>query len=168
MESVVYNLFMKKKLVYIDMDDTIADFRGHHTFPKDKYPFDVHEMYEPGFFLNLKPVVGSLSGVRRIMRMGYDVQILSQPVAESALSYLEKAQWVGLHFPDLIKCVNLTQDKGLFKGDYLIDDNKEKWKDRFESNGGKFIHFDYERRHPEIWHEICEFLQKELKNDTSA
>lgn len=147
------------------MDDTIADFCGHHSFPRDVFPFDVHEMYEPGFFLNLKVVKGAHSAIRRIMRMGYDVQILSQPLAESALSYLEKAQWIGLHFPDLINKINLTQDKGNFVGGYLIDDNLKKWKDKFEANGGKFIYFDYHKRdHREMWEEICEFLKKELEN----
>jgi len=158
---------MNKKVVYIDMDDTIADFCGHHSFPRDVFPFDVHEMYEPGFFLNLKVVKGAHSAVRRIMRMGYDVQILSQPLAESALSYLEKAQWIGLHFPDLINKVNLTQDKGNFVGGYLIDDNLKKWKDKFEANGGKFVHYDYHNRdHKEMWEEICEFLKRELEDGT--
>lgn len=146
------------------MDDTIADFRGYHGFPKDVFPFDVHEMYEPGFFLNLKTIHGALSGVRHIMRMGYDVQILSQPVAESALSYLEKVQWIGIHFPDLINKINLAQDKGQFIGEYLIDDNLPKWKEKFEANGGKFIHFEYEKNHKENWKKIAEFLKKEMEN----
>lgn len=164
-----YYINMNKKLiVYVDLDDTIADFRGHHSFPKDTFPFDVHEMYEPGFFLNLKPMAGSHSALRQIMRMGYDVQILSQPVAESALSYLEKVQWIGIHFPDLINKVNLSQDKGNFIGGYLIDDNLKKWKDKFEANGGKFIHFEYEKNHKEMWKEICNFLKEELKNGSKS
>ena len=108
-----------KKIVYIDLDDTIADFLGAEVF---KSGFDVSLMYEPGFFLNLKPIAGAQVAVRQIMRMGYDVHILSQPVAESAHSYQEKVEWIGKYFPDLINKINLTQDKGLFKGDFLIDD----------------------------------------------
>lgn len=159
-----------KKIVFIDLDDTIADFSGSPLLP-DGYPFDVHAMYEPGFFLSLKVIPGALSAVREIIRMGYDVHILSQPVAESSHSYSEKVQWVGLHFPELITKINLTQYKGLFKGDYLIDDNKEKWKDKFEANGGKFVWFQYGRQYPESlkkteenWKAIAAFMREELKN----
>lgn len=152
------------------MDDTIADFSGSPLLPPG-FPFEVHAMYEPGFFLGLKVIPGALSAVREIIRMGYDVQILSQPVDISAHSYSEKVQWIALHFPDLISKINLTQDKGNFKGDYLIDDNEEKWKAKFEANGGKFILFPYSRKFPdsllyteEKWKSITKFLREEMKN----
>lgn len=146
-----------KKRIYIDLDDTIADFadaiKAKHSVVDN---FTVYHMYEEGFFENLKPIEGSLSGVRALIRLGYDVQILTQPLAESAHSYSEKVKWVGIHFPDLIDKVNMTQDKGLFIGDYLIDDNAEKWRSKFEANGGMFVHFG----HGEFsdWHKIvCYF-----------
>jgi len=143
------------KTIHIDMDDTIADFLGSPAF---KDGFDVSKMYEIGFFLNLKPVPGALSGVRTLIRKGYDVQILSQPVAESAHSYSEKVQWIALWFPELIGKINFTQDKGLFKGDYLIDDNAPKWKDKFEANGGQFIEFNQHK--PGMnWADIAEMFK---------
>lgn len=157
-----------KKLIYIDMDDTIADFRGHPNIVRT-YP-DVAAMYEPGFFLELKPIEGSQVAVRQLIRMGYDVQILTQPIAESAHSYSEKAQWIGLHFPELYGKVNMTQDKGLFRGDYLIDDNATKWKDKFNATGGKFILFPYNPgdrtsfSNRERWEQIVFFFQKELES----
>lgn len=155
---------MKDKLIYVDLDDTIADFTGHEIFKSKKEnlsPKDVYHMYEPGFFLSLKPIQGAFSAVRALIRMGYDVHILTQPVAESAHSYLEKVQWVGKYFPELINKIHMTQDKGLFLGGYLIDDNKNKWKDKFEANGGEFIHFEYfEYRHKEMWECIIEFFKE--------
>lgn len=160
---------MSKKIVFIDMDDTIADFSGSPLLPAG-YPFEVHAMYEPGFFLGLKVIPGAYSAIRRILRMGVDVQILSQPVAESAHSYSEKVQWIGMHFPELIGKVNFTQDKGMFKGNYLIDDNPTKWKAKFEANGGKFIEFPYTRKDPatmvnteETWERVIATLEKELR-----
>lgn len=146
------------KKIYVDMDDTIADFMGSEAF---KDGFDISKMYEVGFFLNLKPIPGALSGVRKLISKGYDVQILSQPVAESAHSYIEKVQWIALHFPELIGKINLTQDKGLFKGDYLIDDNAQKWQAKFEAlNGeGSFIEFN---RYGDVamnWYGITEFFK---------
>jgi 5'(3')-deoxyribonucleotidase len=156
---------MSKKILYIDMDDTIADFTGSSVFDSG---FDVAKMYEPGFFLNLKPIDGALVAVRALIRLGFDVQILSQPVAESAHSYLEKAQWINLYFPELILKVNLTQDKGLFKGHYLVDDNLPKWQAKFEANGGKFIHFPYTHKHDRTaydnrkrWEMIVNFFKEE-------
>lgn len=138
------------KIVFIDMDDTIADFVGHPVFKGEK-PCDltIHHMYEPGFFENLEPIQGAHSGVRRLIRAGFDVHILTQPVAESAHSYSEKVKWIGKHFPELINKISMTQDKGLFKGDFLVDDNAVKWKDKFETNGGKFIWFRHDI--PDYW-----------------
>jgi 5'(3')-deoxyribonucleotidase len=150
------------KIIYVDMDDTIADFTGHPVFNGEKTnEFSVHAMYEPGFFLSLKPIEGALTGVRALIRLGYDVHILTQPLAESAHSYQEKVQWIGLHFPELIKKIHMTQDKGLFVGGYLIDDNDVKWKAKFEANGGKFIHFKYSKYHRSIWCDIVEFFKAE-------
>ena len=147
------------KIIFLDLDDTLSDFTGSEVFYGK---FDVSHMFVPGFFLKLKPIEGSLMAVRQIIRMGYDVHILSQPVAESAHSYSEKIQWIGLWFPELINKVHLTQDKGLFKGDYLIDDNPTKWKAPFEANGGKFINFEYSKDHHSNWKDIVEFLREEL------
>lgn len=149
------------KIIYVDLDDTIANFSGHPVFAKTGVDeFTVNAMYEPGFFLSLRPVEGAVSGVRALMRLGYDVHILTQPLAESSHSYMEKVQWIGLHFPELINKVHMTQNKGLFRGDYLIDDNAKKWKEKFEANGGKFIEFNIkDPNHKAVWAEIVEYMQ---------
>lgn len=159
---------MKKKLVYIDLDDTIADFTGDPVFDNG---FDVAKMYEVGFFQNLKVIEGAHVAVRQIMRMGYDVQILSQPVAETVHSYSEKVRWVGMHFPDLIGKINFTQDKGNFVGDYLIDDNPGKWEQAFEANGGEFLTFLYTKsKEPKMnnrynWEQIVEYLKHKMNDE---
>jgi 5'(3')-deoxyribonucleotidase len=144
------------KTVFIDMDDTIADFLGHPAFADG---LDISHMYAPGFFLSLKPMAGSHRAIRAILAMGYDVQILSQPVAQSAHSYSEKVQWIAMHFPELISKINLTQDKGLFVGHFLIDDNVPKWRDKFEANGGRFIYFNHEEDHEQQWNNIVHILE---------
>jgi 5'(3')-deoxyribonucleotidase len=159
---------MGQKIIYIDMDETIADFTKAATVDGE---FDHLRMYEPGFFLKLEPIDGALVAVRQLTALGYDVQILSQPVADSPYSYSDKVQWIGCYFPELLHKINLTQNKGLFKGDYLIDDNGEKWKDKFEANGGKFIHFKY--HHPTMqfknsnnrtqWEQIVNFFKEEVE-----
>jgi 5'(3')-deoxyribonucleotidase len=147
-----------KKIVYIDMDDTIADFGNDPVFNGEQ-PTEqsVSVMYEPGFFFGLKLIPGALSGVRALIRLGYDVHILTQPVAESAHSYSEKAQWIAIHFPELVSKIHMTQDKGRFLGDFLIDDNAAKWKEKFEKNGGKFIWFNH--RDPDQWSKIVNYFK---------
>lgn len=162
---------MKQKIIYIDMDDTIADFISAATVDGK---FDYLRMYEPGFFFSLKPIEGSLVAVRQLIALGYDVQILSQPVADSPCSYTEKVQWIGVHFPELIGKINLTQNKGQFIGDYLIDDNPTKWQHKFEANGGRFIHFMYnpgthtQTSNREGWERIVNFFRDEVKYDKES
>jgi len=158
---------MKQKILFIDMDDTIADFGGHSKFRAIKRVNEVH-MYEPGFFKDLEPIKGALVAVRALIKMGFDVQILTQPVATSPHCYAEKVQWIGMWFPELINKVNMVQDKGIAKGHYLVDDNAVKWKDKFEANGGKFVHFVYnfhenntQISNEEMWERIVNFFSEE-------
>lgn len=160
----------KQDIVYIDMDNTIADFDGHPVFKGTGVnEFTVAAMFGPGFFLSLSPIEGAFVAVRAIVRLGYDVQILSKPVTSSAHSYSEKVEWIGRYFPDLVNKINLTQDKGLFVGGYLIDDDAKQWKDKFEANGGQFIHFDYHSKdHATKWVEIVEFFVSQRGKDVSS
>lgn len=133
---------MKSKIIYLDMDDVLADFyRGANCPLRSKIMEE--RMWDKDFFLNLKPINGAKGAVFQLQKMGFDLWILSQPLAESPESYTDKAKWVQLHFPQLYKKIILTQDKSLNIGDFLIDDNETKWKDKFEQNGGKFVHFPY-------------------------
>jgi 5'(3')-deoxyribonucleotidase len=158
----------QKEIVLIDMDDTSFGFCDHPVF----HGINVNDqnctaMYEPGFFASLKPVPGALQAVRQLLRMGFDVQFATQPVAESPHSYSEKIQAIGLWFPDLIQKVNMTQNKGLLKADYLVDDRADKWQEKFEANGGKFIHFKYApawkdpAANKAEWERIVKFFAKE-------
>ena len=132
----------RAKIIYIDLDDVLADYFGATKCPITG-KIREHMMWDKDFFLNLKPIPGSKGSVFELMKHGYDVWILSQPLADSPESYMDKAKWVQLHFPSLYKKLILTQDKGLHIGDYLIDDNEGKWKQKFEKNGGRFVHFPY-------------------------
>lgn len=155
----------------IDMDDCIADFSG---CARDPVTLKVreHMMWDKDFFLNLKPIPGSQGAVFDLGKMGYDLYIVSQPLAESAESYTAKAQWIQLHFPQLYKKIILTQDKSLIKVDYLIDDNAGKWQKPFEAAGGTFVHFPYggyngdPKNHvgPEqIWRQTVLYFQRKMQ-----
>lgn len=148
---------MKKKILYIDMDEVLADFMAHPEVKgRTRHPT---AMYEQGFFANLQPVPGALVAVRKLHHSGmFDIHVLTQPLAESPVSYMEKAQWIWKWFPELGLKINMTQDKGLFKGDFLIDDNAKKWEDKFRENGGVFIHFRQDEDPQVMWDEIINLL----------
>lgn len=139
------------KIIYCDMDEVLADFSGSKELKTLRY--NPPEMYVPGFFLNLEVKAGARDVIHELIHEGYDVHILTQPVAMSPISYTEKAQWILKHFPVLASKISMTQDKGLFKGAYLIDDNL-KWKDPFENNGGKFIHFKLDELSENMWNSV--------------
>jgi 5'-nucleotidase len=158
---------VKNKIVYIDLDDVLADFYSATADPKT---FRVQErlMWDKDFFFNLKPIPGAQGSVFEIQKLGYDVWILSQPLADNFESYSDKARWVQVHFPALYKKIVLTQDKSLNRGDFLIDDNDKKWKEKFEQNGGKFIHFNYggynqswAANTTKLWMDVVDFLRSQ-------
>lgn len=147
------------------MDDVISDFYKSAYDPVTRKIND-HDMFEKNFFLDLEPVPGAKSAVYQLMKMGFDLWILSQPFVLVPESYNQKAEWITKHFPQLYNKIILTQDKGLNVGDYLIDDNLKKWKDKFEQTGGKFIHFPYggynlsSSDDPErIWEDVVNFFK---------
>lgn len=156
-----------KKIIYIDMDDTIADF---HKAAVDEGKVIESRMWDKDFFLNLEPIPGAKGAINDLGRLGYDLYILSQPLAESPESYTDKALWIQRHFPQLYNKIVLTQNKGLHLGGYLIDDNADKWKAKFEATGGKFIHYPYhgESRnyflpagHIKAWKDIVTYFRNE-------
>lgn len=160
----------KSKILYVDQDDVLADFYKA-TWDNQTQRVQEELMWEPDFFLNLEPMLGSQHGIYMLQKMGFDVRILTQPLAGHPECYYDKALWVQKYFPSLTNKLILTQDKGLNLGHYLVDDNLEKWKEKFEQNGGKFVHFPYGgyNRHlfpdsaykKEHWPRVIDYFSKE-------
>ena len=124
-----------RKIVYIDMDDTICDF----TTPfktgeyKLKYP-----QSKVGFFLDLKPIEGAIEGINTLQSK-YDVWILTRPSIKNIHCYTEKAAWIRKYLgEEMLNKMILCPDKSLVKGDYLIDDDNRHGQTEFE---GEHIHF---------------------------
>jgi 5'-nucleotidase len=129
------------KIVYIDMDDTLCDFKGAffealRVNPSIQYPQSQYR-----FFANLEPIEGAIKAVKDLINSEqYDPYILSAPSTRNPLSYAEKREWIELYFGfDFCEKLILCAHKGLLKGDLLIDDNIEgKGQDLFE---GELIQF---------------------------
>ena len=111
---------IRKKRIYVDMDDTICDFSSSY---RHKY---THELQYPqsqiDFFRKLKPIKNSLISLS-ILSDNYDVWILTRPSIINPMCYTEKRLWVEDHLGiDWCKKLIICPDKSLMIGDYLIDD----------------------------------------------
>jgi 5'-nucleotidase len=110
------------KILHIDMDDTICHYSKAYAIARERLPQIQFPQSQYGFYTALEPMEGAIDSIN-VLRDQYDVYILTRPSYKNPLCYTEKRVWIekyfGLEFCDkLIICPN----KGLVKGDYLIDD----------------------------------------------
>jgi len=144
-----------KTKLFLDLDDTIADFSGSPKLSNWNQKDRPYPMYEANFFLGLAPLAGAVSAVKQLIDSNkFEVYIMSKPLADSACSYSEKAAWVSIFFPRLHDKLILIQDKLLVKDDnaILIDDSKE-W-----AGFKGFIHFNPKKDPAIMWSQILDKL----------
>jgi len=113
-----------KKIIYVDMDDVICDFKASYQRqrllePNIKYPQSQYD-----FFRKLEPIDNAIESVNYLYRSPlFDLYILTAPSVRNPLSYLEKRLWIEDYFGlDMARRLIISPHKGLNKGDYLIDD----------------------------------------------
>lgn len=147
-----------KKIVYIDMDDTLADFMGAYETAREEKPAMVFPQAEYGFFANLAPLEDAVESVRVLLDSDHlSPYILTAPSTVNPLCYTEKRIWVEQHLGmEMVERLIISPDKSLLKGDYLVDDIPEgKGQEGFE---GELIQYgtpDY----PD-WQAVMEYLLK--------
>ncbi len=126
-------------IIYIDMDDTICQLVSSYKKVRKENPEEQFPQSLPGFFENLEPMPGAIEAVNQL-RSWAEVYILTAPSVRNPLCYTEKRLWIEKYF-DLDFCHRLiiSPNKGLLKGDFLIDDyDHGKGQEDFE---GRLIHF---------------------------
>lgn len=126
-----------KKLVFYDMDNTIAEMHKKLTGIysgriKEYEPKNEQEQMEitaklntEGFFQDLTIIQRANSVLKRLVNNGYDVRILSQPMPRPS-SIDEKNYWLDTFFPYIPRYKRIyTFDKWLLAGPgrVLVDDN---------------------------------------------
>lgn len=150
-----------KKIIHIDMDDTTMSFIGDErlfSVPIEPIHQDHPPMHELLFFRNQKPLPGAIEAINKLIDSNlFEIYILSVPLYTSPHSYSEKVESIREHLPRLLNRIILTQDKSLIKGDYLIDDSLH-WKDKWESEGKTFIHFNPRKDTKKQWNDIVEYF----------
>ena len=107
-----------KKIIYIDLDNTMSDYLGAakelNVEPKDA-------KHIIGFFRDLKPMEGAIESYNELAKY-FDVYILSTSPWSMPNALMEKLEWVKKYLPNAYKNVIFSHHKNLNIGDYLIDD----------------------------------------------
>jgi 5'(3')-deoxyribonucleotidase len=142
------------------MDGVMFDFDGAiHS----KITPDPPEMYTPGFYRNLPPMPGAVYFINAILMLPHiDLYVASKHTTGLLSSPSEKLEAIAVHFPKLLKKCIFVCDKGLLRGDMLIDDNPQLWAHKFQ---GHFFTFD--KTDPaKAWSKVYDQLR--LVNDILA
>ena len=108
-----------RKIIYIDLDNTMAEFVGA---AKELNISLEDEKHIKDFFRNLKPMPGAIESYNKLSEH-FDVYILSTGPWSNPNSFVEKVEWVKEYLPNAYKNVIFSHHKDLNRGDYLIDDS---------------------------------------------
>jgi len=149
-----------RRVVYIDMDDVIANFKSSFESYNSSNPEIRFPQGEIGFFENLRPIEYAIDAVNDLrQRSDFNVYILTAPSTRNVHSYSEKRIWVENNFDyEFTKRLIICSEKNLLKGDYLIDDNTNgKGQEDFS---GELIHFG-SKQYPN-WRSVMSYLLKNI------
>jgi 5'(3')-deoxyribonucleotidase len=127
-----------KPIVYFDMDGVLCDFDKRHeeliASGMSKHAAFNHELA----FNDLEPIPGSIAAWD-LLQEKYDTYILSTAMWHNINAWSDKRQWVEKYLgKSANKKLILSHNKGLLKGEYLIDDRIANGVADFE---GEHIHF---------------------------
>lgn len=131
----------KKPIVYIDMDDTMCAFSQAKMHALGEYPEQAYPHAAYGFYAELPPIRGAIDAYKWLVETGrFEVYILTAPSINNPMSYTEKRIWVEKHLGmEAVERLIISPNKGLLKGDFLIDDmNEGRGQESFE---GMLLHF---------------------------
>ena len=128
-------------IIYIEIDDVLCDFSEAYNQALINNPDIKYPQSQYGFFTEIKPKEGAIDATQRIeSSKDFETYILTAPSTRNPLCYTEKRvwieKWLGYSF---VKKLIICSNKGLLKGDILIDDNiSGRGQENFE---GRIIHF---------------------------
>lgn len=130
--------------IFVDMDGTLAQWNN----------VEFEQLFEQGYYRNLKPNQALIDDVRSLINKGEDVYILSAYLSDSEYAKAEKEEWVRQYLPELKEGNKIFVPYGTNKAeylkehyspikadDYLIDDytqNLLEWKE-YGGTGVKYL-----------------------------
>tara|TARA_B110000503_G_C6871094_1_gene298704 strand:+ start:48 stop:509 length:462 start_codon:yes stop_codon:yes gene_type:complete len=132
-----------KQIIYIDLDGVIVDIERYiqETFSADyikKHGIGTIIDMHPQIFYDAKPMPGAVAAFRELAEK-HEVYILSTAPWDNPESWKAKRIWVEKHLgTTAYKRLILSHNKGLLRGDFLIDDRIANGVAEFE---GVHLHF---------------------------
>jgi len=150
---------MKKKIVYVDMDGVLVNFKSgiEQLSEKTKQQYENRLDEVPGIFSLMTPVKNAIEAITELHSY-YDIYILSTAPWENPTAWSDKLLWIQKYLPKIgYKRLILTHNKQLNKGDYLIDDRRANGASNFE---GKHIYFG--KGNNKDWMAVYNFLIRDL------
>ena len=139
---------VSKKTVFIDMDGVLVNYQKHYK--------DFNDLN----FENMEPIEGSIDAFHELNK-NHEVYIVSAPPLKQDYAHNQKVAWVRKMLGDEFeKKIVFTRNKGLLRGDYLIDDNTNKHGiDKFSIKKGQtLVHFNPGRSVLEEWVRVIMFI----------
>ncbi len=147
---------MDKKILYIDMDGTLVDFKsGIDRLSAEQRETFAGRMDEvPGIFSLMDPMEGAIEAFS-LLAENFDTYILSTAPWENPLAWAEKLLWVKRCLgAKAYKRLILSHHKELNKGHFLIDDMPGRnGSDKFEE---ELIEFG-SKKFP-TWQSVVDYL----------
>lgn len=150
-----------KPIVYVDMDGVLCNIvpyarKKFMETPEQKYPQSQY-----GFFIELPEIEGGVSTVIKLSEF-FDVWFLTAPSTHNPMSYAEKNYWIRTHFSQSwCDKLIISPNKGLLRGDYLIDDNLSgRGQDTFQ---GTLIHYGSEQF--KDWDKVNRYLMQQIQHN---
>jgi 5'(3')-deoxyribonucleotidase len=132
------------KVLYIDMDNVLVDFRS--AFPRvdqrllEHYNGHLDDI--PGIFSLMDPLPGAIEAFVELSAL-FDTYVLSTSPWDNPTAWSDKLHWVKRHLgAHAYKRLILTHHKNLNAGHFLVDDRTKNGADRFM---GEHVHFGSSR-----------------------
>ncbi len=145
----------------IDLDGTMFDFDSAFKLIAESVWIEGQEKKVPiGFFENLEPIKDAIESIIQLSEP-FNIYFLSTPQWSNPYSWMEKRVSLEKHLGELaFKKLILSHDKGLVKGDFLIDDRIQEFHNGVHVFEGEHIHFGTEK-FPN-WEVVVKYLMERV------